>query len=135
MIFRIPLCTPKKRIIQIAIDEAPSQLDENKKELMREAQNMATRFRKHGKAYFEFISNPQIDPTNNVAEQAIRFIVIDRYVTQGTRSEKGQRANERLWSVIGTCEIQGRSAFEFILQAVKAHFQNTIPPSLIPQAP
>jgi hypothetical protein len=59
-----------------------------------------------------------MDPTNNVAEQAIRFIVIDRQVTQGTRSAKGQRANERLWTVIATCALQGRSAFEFILHAV-----------------
>jgi hypothetical protein len=56
---------------------------------------MAERFRKHAKAYFQFITTPGMDPTNNVAEQAIRFIVIDRHVTQGTRSAKGQRANER----------------------------------------
>ena len=72
-----------------------------------------------------------MDPTNNVAEQAIRFIVIDRLITQGTRSNKGQRANERLWTVIGTCEIQGRSAFEFIRQAVKAYFYGRSPPSLL----
>ena len=46
---------------------------------------MANRFRTHGKAYFEFITTPGIGPTNNAAEQAIRFIVIDRHVTQGTR--------------------------------------------------
>ena len=115
--------------------EVPSQLDEDGKEQKREAQNMADRFRKHGKAYFEFITTPGMDPTNNVPEQAIRFIVIDRHVTQGTRSAKGQRANERLWTVIATCALQGRSAFEFILQAVQAYFQNTTPPSLLPQPP
>ena len=96
---------------------------------------MAQRFRKHGKAYFQFITTPGIDPTNNVAEQAIRFIVIDRHVTQGTRSIKGQRACERLWTVIGTCALQGRSAFAFILQAVQAFFQDKNPPSLLPAPP
>lgn len=43
---------------------------------------MANRFRKHGKAYFQSITTPDTKPTNNVAEQPIRFIVIDRYVTQ-----------------------------------------------------
>jgi hypothetical protein len=39
---------------------------------------MAERFRKHAEAYFTFITTPGMDPTNNVAEQAIRFVVIDR---------------------------------------------------------
>ena len=54
---------------------------------------MANRFRLHGKAYFEFITTPGIDPTNNVAEQAMRFVVIDRLITQGTRSVKGRQSN------------------------------------------
>jgi len=33
---------------------------------------------------------------------------------------------------IGTCALQGRSAFDFILQAIHAHFQNTPAPSLLP---
>ena len=133
--FQAALEQAKTQIIHIAMEEAPSQLDENGKEHKREAQNMAKRFRKHGEAYFEFITTPGMDPTNNVAEQAIRFIVIDRHVTQGTRSAKGRRASERLWTVIATCALQGRSAFEFILQAVQAYFQDTTPPSLLPQPP
>ncbi len=118
-------------IIQIAINEAPSQLDKDGKESLTEVKNMANRFIKHGEAYFKFITTPGMEPTNNVAEQAIRFIVIDRLITQGTRSDKGQRANERLWTVIATCKLQGRSAFEFILQAVKAYFYARPPPSLL----
>jgi len=133
--FRAALVQAKAQIIRIAIEEAPSQLDEKGKEQKREARNMAERFRKHGKAYFAFITTPGMDPTNNVAEQAIRFIVIDRHVTQGTRSAKGRRANERLWTVIATCALQGRSAFQFILQAVEAYFQGTSPPSLLPKPP
>jgi len=133
--FRAALEQAKAQIIRIAIEEAPSQLDEDGKERKREAQNMATRFRKHGEAYFEFITTPGMDPTNNVAEQAIRFIVIDRHITQGTRSAKGQRANERLWTVIATCALQGRSAFEFILQAVQAFFYDEPAPSLLPEPP
>lgn len=86
----------KEQIIAAALSNVPSKLNKNGKEEKREAQNMANRFRRHGKAYFEFITTPGIDPTNNVAEQAIRFVVIDRHVTQGTRSEKGRQSNERL---------------------------------------
>ena len=122
----------KERIITAALQDVPSRLNKDGKEEKREAKNMANRFRKHGKAYFEFITTPGIDPTNNVAEQAIRFIVIDRHVTQGTRSIKGRKSCERLWTVIATCALQGRSAFNFILQAVKAYFKNVPAPSLIP---
>jgi transposase len=125
----------KAQIIHIGIEEAPSLRDEKGKEQKREAQNMAERFRKHAEAYFQFITTPGMDPTNNVAEQAVRFIVIDRHVTQGTRSAKGRRANERLWTVIATCALQGRSAFEFILQAVQAYFHDSHPPSLLPNPP
>lgn len=133
--FRVALQQAKAQIIHIGIEEAPSLLDEEGKEQKREVQNMAERFRKHAEAYFQFITTPGMDPTNNVAEQAIRFIVIDRHVTQGTRSAKGRRANERLWTVIATCALQGRSAFEFILQAVQAYFHDELPPSLLPQPP
>jgi hypothetical protein len=133
--FRAALEQAKTEIMRIGIDEVPSQLDEDGKEKKREARNMAERFRKHGEAYFTFITTPRMDPTNNVAEQAIRFIVIDRHVTQGTRSAKGRRANERLWSVIATCALQGRSAFEFILQAVQADFHDEPAPSLLPEPP
>ena len=122
----------KEKIITAALHDVPSRLNKDGKEEKREVKNMANRFRKHGKAYFEFISTPEIDPTNNVAEQAIRFVVIDRHVTQGTRSIKGRRSSERLWTVIATCSLQGRSAFDFILQAVSAHFHERSAPSLLP---
>ena len=129
---RAALEKAKRRILRIAIDDAPSRIGEDGKEQQTEAQNMANRFRRHGEAYFRFITTPAMDPTNNVAEQAIRFIVIDRHVTQGTRSHKGREANERLWTVIGTCALQGRSAYHFILQAVHAYFYDKPAPSLLP---
>jgi len=122
----------KESILTVALQNVPSQLNEDGKEEKREAKNMADRFRKHGKAYFEFITTPGIEPTNNVAEQAIRFVVIDRVITQGTRSIKGRKSSERLWTVIATCALQGRSAFNFILQAVHAYFNNDPAPSLVP---
>src|SRR5215213_7712666 len=51
------------------------------------SRNLAKRFEMHGESYFRFITTPGVEPTNNLAEQAIRFVVIDRLITQGTRSE------------------------------------------------
>ena len=92
---------------------------------------IAKRFQENGEGYFRFITTPGIDPTNNLAEQAIRFVVIDRRITQGTRSEGGRQWCERIWSVIATCARQGRSAFDFIFQAVQAYFFDLPAPSLL----
>ncbi|MFC1525690.1 IS66 family transposase [Candidatus Latescibacterota bacterium] len=95
------------------------------------ADNLAKRFRKHGDAYFQFITTPGIEPTNNLAEQAIRFVVIDRRITQGTRGEAGRRWSERIWTTIATCAQQGRSVCHFLQQAVHAHFTGKPSPSLL----
>ena len=121
----------KDEILKAALTDVPSHINKDGKEENNEAQNMAKRFRDHGESYFNFITTPGMDPTNNVAEQAIRFVVIDRHIKQGTRSIKGRQANERLWTVIATCALQGCSAYDFILKAVQAHFKNTLAPSLL----
>jgi len=97
----------------------------------RQAQNLANRFCKHGEAYFRFITTPNIEPTNNLAEQAIRFVVIGRRITQGTRGKNGRLWCERIWTVLATCASQGRSAFDFIYQSIQAYFSNQPAPSLL----
>jgi transposase len=120
--------------LRIGIEEVPLKYDKNGKLVKTKSRNLANRFIKHGEAFFQFITTPQIDPTNNIAEQAIRFVVIDRYITQGTRSEKGRRNCERLWTVLATCGTTGRSAFYFIKSAVNAYFNKGSPPSLLEPA-
>ena len=104
----------------------------------KHARKLAKRFRENGEAYFRFITTPGIDPTNNLAEQAIRFVVIDRHITLGTRSATilrmvpGRRWCERIWTVIATCAQQGRSVFQFLLDSVQAYLSGTSPTSLWP---
>jgi len=98
----------------------------------REARNMAERFRRHADAYFRFITTPGIEPTNNLAERALRFVVIDRRITQGTRGEAGRAWCERIWTAATTCRQQGRSLFAFLQRALHAHFTRQPAPSLLP---
>jgi transposase len=116
----------REEIMALALDDVPTT---------QEAQNLAKRFRLHGEAYFRFITTPGVDPTNNLAEQAIRLVVIDRVVTQGTRSERGRTWCERIWTVMATCAQQGRSAFDYLCAAVRANFTNQPCPSLLPDPP
>jgi transposase len=96
--------------------------------------NMAERFYHHGEAYFQFITTAGIDPTNNVVEQAMRFVVIDRHITQGTRSPRGRQICERLWTVMATCALHQRSPFQWIYQAISAYFKGLKVPSLLPDS-
>jgi len=95
------------------------------------AGRLAQRLRTHGDSYFRFVTTPGVEPTNNLAEQAIRFVVIDRLITQGTRSETGQRWSERIWTVIATCAQQGRSVYDFLCAAVEQWFAAQPGPSLL----
>ncbi len=97
----------------------------------READNLGDRFVDHFESYFTFITTPGVEPTNNLAEQAIRFVAIHRRLTQGTRSEGGRDWCERIWTVIATCGQQGRSVFNYLCDAVTAHFDSAPAPSLI----
>jgi len=98
----------------------------------REAENIAERFRCNTEGFFRFITTPGIEPTNNLAEQAIRFVAIHRRITQGTRGQTGQTWCERIWTAVGTCAQQTRSVFEFIHEAVIAFLLGTAAPSLLP---
>jgi transposase len=124
--FRGALEAQRRKIIRAALKQVPASTA---------AQNLARRMRKHGASYFRFISTPGLEPTNNLAEQAIRFVVIDRHVTQGTRSEKGRQWCERIWTVLATCQQRGRSAFHFIRDAVQAYLTGTPAPSLLAASP
>jgi transposase len=99
----------------------------------KHSRNLAKRLEKHGGSYFRFLTTPGVEPTNNLAEQAIRFVVLDRVVTQGTRSEAGNHWCERIWTVIATCAQQGRSVFAYLEAAVEAWFAGTGAPSLRPE--
>jgi transposase len=122
-VFEMRLLSARERVMQVGIHEAPAT---------QHGQNLAKRFREHGAAYFTFLTTAGAEPTNNLAEQAIRFVVIDRHITHGTRGERGRHWSERIWTVIATCVQQGQSVYSFLLQAITAWFENRPAPSLAP---
>jgi transposase len=120
--FAKALSVARQQVLRVGMEAVPSG---------KHSQNLAERFEKHGESYFRFVTTPGVEPTNNLAEQAIRFVVIDRHITQGTRSSGGRQWCERIWTVIATCAQQGRSVFEYLRQAVEAHFGGEAAPSLL----
>jgi len=121
--FEVRLEAARDEVLRLGTHDVPAT---------RACLNLAKRFEAHGESYFRFITTPGVGPTNNLAEQAIRFVVIDRLITQGTRSERGNRWCERIWTVLATCNQQGRSVFAYLEAAVSAWFQGDEAPSLLP---
>ena len=96
------------------------------------AKKLARRFRgKAAENYFCFLSEPEVEPTNNGTERRIRPVVIDRRITQGTRGDAGMRWCERIWTILATCNKQERNVFDFIHNSVIAHWSKQKCPLLI----
>lgn len=100
-----------------------------------EAQRLEERFYRHTDEYFRFITDPDIEPTNNLAEQVLRFVAIHRRITQGTRGEAGQRWWERICTAVATCAQQRRSVFHYLCEAVSKFLADEPCPSLCPAGP
>jgi transposase len=81
-----------------------------------EALKLHKRYLKHRQHLFVFLYRTDLEPTNNVAERALRPAVIHRKVTNGFRSQWGADAYVALASVIDTAKLQGHSPFDAIQQ-------------------
>ena len=72
------------------------------------------------KYLFTFLRHPGVPPTNNLAEQAIRHLVIFRKICFGTRSESGLKTHSILPSLIQTARKQGVHPRQFLLTLLTA---------------
>lgn len=67
---------------------------------------------------FLFLDDPTIPPTNNASEQALRWSVIFRKITNGFRSDWGRDLFAMIRSIVNTGRRYGLSAFQSILAAL-----------------
>jgi len=64
---------------------------------------------------FTFLRMPGVEPTNNHAEQSLRFLVIMRKISFGTRSPDGSRSHSVLTSLLETARRQGKNRIAFLV--------------------
>jgi hypothetical protein len=64
---------------------------------------------------FTFLRVPDVDPTNNHAERSLRFLVIMRKISFGTRSEAGSLSHSVLTSLLETAKRQGKDRIAFLV--------------------
>lgn len=62
--------------------------------------------RNHREDLFRFVENPNVSPSNNLAEQGLRQGVVIRKVSGGSRSNNGAETTAKLLSVVQTMKMQ-----------------------------
>lgn len=70
---------------------------------------------------FRFVTDPEIDPTNNISERELRALVIIRKISYGSRSTRGANAKAMLLSIIQTLRFRKLN----VLQGLQNILKNT----------
>jgi transposase len=82
-------------------------------------------------ALWTFVTSEGVEPTNNVAERALRPAVLWRKGCFGAQSEGGNRFVERILTVSATCRQQNRHLLTFLTEAVSAYWAGQPAPTLL----
>lgn len=96
-----------------------------------DVRNLARAFFEHNPHFFTFAHEEGIAPTNNAAERALRTAVQWRKIMFGTRSAEGERAVERLLTVVRTCQLQQLNALAYLAAAITVHRRREVAASLL----
>jgi hypothetical protein len=79
------------------------------------AARLQKRIRRYRKEWLTFMDHPGVSPTNNLAEQALRAVVILRKLTFGSRTKAGAKRLGTMMTVIETAKRQGKSILKFLM--------------------
>jgi len=111
----------KLRESSIGLEEKTALVDGLEKEIeslklipfcTKEADAFVRTLTKHKHNLFRFVTDINIEPTNNTAERAIRPAVVMRKISGGSRSERGAKTFETNMTVMQTWKLQNKDFFE-----------------------
>jgi hypothetical protein len=97
------------------------------------AARLQKRLRRYHNEWLTFLDHPGVAPTNNLAEQALRAVVILRKLTFGSRTRAGAKRLGTMMTVIETAKRQGKGVLKFLVtlftmpsnQAMRAMYART----------
>jgi len=103
----------------------------NRHEIEKKVRDLAGEILNDWGAVIAFVADPNLPPTNNDAERALRHAVIARRISYGTRTDEGSRFYAAGLSVIDTCRRRGIDPWPYACSLVAAARANLTLP-LIP---
>jgi len=68
---------------------------------------------------FRFVTDPEIDPTNNISERELRHLVIIRKISNGSRSPRGANVTAILTSIIQTIKFNKQNILKGLQTILK----------------
>jgi transposase len=86
---------------------------------------------KHWHGLFTFLEHEGVEPTNNAAERGLRPAVQWRKICFGNQSDDGELLTARLLTAERSCIVQGRNAFQFLVDSITAYRYRLPAPSLL----
>src|SRR5271167_2169722 len=101
----------------------------------KDVANLALALLQYFERFFAFLRHNGVEPTNNVAERALRCAVQWRKISFGSRSAQGEVAVARLLTVTRTCRMQHREPLHYLGIAIRSHRNSQAVPSLLKTAP
>jgi transposase len=96
----------------------------------KDVANLALALMQHFERFFAFLRYEDVEPTNNVAERALRCAVQWRKISFGSRSAQGEVAVARLLTVTRTCRMQNQVPLDYLVTALQSHRAGLPAPSL-----
>jgi transposase len=71
-----------------------------------------------GDSLFIFVTDPEVDPTNNISERELRELVIQRTVSHGSSSRRGANAMVILISTIQTLKLNKKNILQGLQEII-----------------
>jgi transposase len=102
--------TPKQQAIEKAWLQAEQSRLETTLIEHEKALTLQARIYRHTLEWLVFLDDPRVEPTNNMAERALRPLVVLRKITFGSRSDDGARRMASLMTVGETARRHGHRA-------------------------
>jgi hypothetical protein len=104
----------------------------NRDEFEKKVRELAGEILNDWEAVVAFVWDPNLPPTNNEAERALRHAVIARRISFGTRTDEGSRFYAAALSVIDTCRRRGVETWGYVGSLIAAT-RASLPPPAIPK--
>jgi transposase len=100
----------------------------------KDVANLALALLQHFERFFAFLRHEGVEPTNNVAERALRCAVQWRKISFGSRSAQGEVAVARLLTATRTCHMQNIAPLDYLVAALRSYRSALPAPPLLKTA-
>jgi hypothetical protein len=102
-----PIATERRALYDLLVKQARVLGWQYAKDREHPCTALAKRLLRHQDELFQFVLRDGVSADNNLAERAVRPLVVTRKISGGTRSPQGSATRMTLASLFGTWQVRG----------------------------